>query len=114
MPVTRNGVPVPTSESTQRAIVEARRRADSIGVRAAAQILGVDVRTLRRWHRDGVGPKRRQWWKRTRPTLYSRAEVEKFAASRKGKRLGRVQPSANGHSEAERVQAHAEGHSEVD
>jgi hypothetical protein len=84
---------------------------DYINPRTAAQIIGVDIRTLRRWHRLGVGPTRRNM-ERHRPTVYSRTEVEQFAASYNST-LG-VQTPANGHSEADHVQTPANGHSEAD
>ena len=111
MPVRINGVLVPPSESSQRASAEAKRRADSIGVHAAAEILGVDVRTLRRWHKDDVGPKRTSL-KGKRPILYSRTEVQQFVAALSGKRLVGRETRASGHSEAVPVQTCSNGHSE--
>ena len=62
----------------------------------AAERIGVDVRTLRRWHRQGIGPTRQNIEHR-KPILYSRVEVEQFAATYNWKPS--VQTPANGHFE---------------
>jgi hypothetical protein len=76
----------------------------------AAKRIGIDVRTLRRWHRQGIGPTRRNIEHR-RPILYSRVEVEQFAATYNS--AISVQTPANGHSEADHVQTPANGHFEI-
>jgi hypothetical protein len=76
----------------------------------AAKRIGVDVRTLRRWHRQGIGPTRRNM-ERHRPIVYNRVEVEQFAATYNS--ALRVQSPANGHSEADHVQIPANGHFEI-
>ena len=70
------------SESSRRqlAIDRPRRDPDRIGRHTTAQILGVTIRTLQRWHNDGCGPPRRNP-SDERPIWYSRAEVEQLAAS---------------------------------
>jgi hypothetical protein len=112
MPVFLNGVHLPPTDSNQRAIAAAKHRADLIGVQATAAILGVDERTLRRWHDDDVGPKRKNR-EGKRPILYSRTEVQQFAAALKGKRFVRMQTAASGHLDADRVQASSNGHLEA-
>jgi MerR HTH family regulatory protein len=112
MPFFLNGVLLPRTDSNQRAIAAAKHRADLIGVQAAAVMLGVDARTLRRWHDHDVGPKRKNR-EGKRPIRYSRLEVQQFAAIRNGKRLVRVQLPASGHSDADLVQPPANGHSET-
>ena len=54
------------------------------------------VATLRRWHRQGTGPTRRNIEHR-RPIFYSRVEVEQFAATYNWKPS--VQTPASGHFE---------------
>ena len=70
------------SESSRRqlAIDRPRRDPDRIGRHTTAQILGVTIRTLQRWHNQDFGPPR---WNdpENRPIWYSRAEVEQWAAS---------------------------------
>jgi hypothetical protein len=98
------------TESSQRAIrAEALRRKNFVTLRAAAGILGVDVRTLRRWHDQGIGPKRQELV-RKRPIFYLRADVEEFAA----RKLAAVQSPATGHSEADHKPTTANGHFEKD
>jgi hypothetical protein len=87
---------------------EAWRRENLIGLRATSTILGINVRTLRRWHDQGIGPKRQELV-RKRPIFYLRAEVEEFAA----RKLAAVQSSASGHSEADHKPTTANGHFEI-
>jgi MerR HTH family regulatory protein len=112
MPFLFNGVPLPLPASSQREIAAAKFRADLINVHATAQILGVDVRTLRRWNNDGVGPTRKSR-EGKRPILYGRTEVQQFAACLSGKRLVRVQTHAIGHPDADHVQTSSAGHAEA-
>jgi hypothetical protein len=86
-----------------------RRQMDLINLRTAARILGIDVRTLRRWHRLGIGPTRRNI--EHRRIFYSRIEVEQFAATYNSA-LG-VQTPANGHLEVDHEQTTANGHFEI-
>lgn len=76
----------------------------------AAKRIGIDVRTLRRWHRQGIGPTRRNIEHR-RPTFYSRVEVEQFAATYNSA-LG-MQSPANGHLEVDHEQTAAKGHHHI-
>jgi len=68
------------SESSKRVLREEARRRDLIGRHATAEILGVTIRTLQRWHRQGLGPQRKNW-KSDRPIQYSRTEVEEWVAA---------------------------------
>jgi hypothetical protein len=86
------------------------RQMNLVNQHTAAKRIGVDVRTLRRWHRQGIGPTRRNIEHR-RPILYSRVEVEQFAATYNSA-LG-VQSPANGHSEADHEQTAANGHHHI-
>jgi MerR HTH family regulatory protein len=52
--------------------------ADLIDRHAAAQKLGVEVRTLHRWHRRGFGPARKPFHGDKRDVYYSLAEVEQW------------------------------------
>ena len=74
-----------------------RRQMDLINLRTAARIIGIDVRTLRRWHRLGIGPTRRNVEHR-RFIFYSRIEAEQFAAIYNS--APRTQSPANGHLES--------------
>jgi phage terminase Nu1 subunit (DNA packaging protein) len=58
------------------------RQLDLIGRHTAAKILGITIRTLQRWHHQGIGPQRKNW-KSDRPIQYSRTEVEEWAAANK-------------------------------
>jgi predicted DNA-binding transcriptional regulator AlpA len=51
---------------------------DTIDRHEAARMLGVTIRTLQRWHRQGYGPPRKRWL--GRGVGYSRAEVEQWIA----------------------------------
>ena len=86
------------------------RQANIVGLRNAADILNVDVRTLRRWHAQGIGPKRQNWEGR-RPISYLRAEVEEFAATY---RNGVEQTSSNGHLEIGCTPTSVHRHSDAD
>ena len=60
---------------------EARRRdPDNIDRNVAAEILGVSLRTLQRWHRQEIGPQRKNE-PHKRPVRYSRVEVDHWASS---------------------------------
>jgi hypothetical protein len=77
---------------------ETWRRENLVDQRTAAKIIGVDVRTLRRWHREGVGPKR-QILRRKKPIFYCRVEVEQFAttyisALKQSSATGHLQPNS--------------------
>ncbi len=56
------------------------RQLDLIGRHTAAKILGIDIRTLQRWHHQHIGPERKNE-DHKRPIQYSRTEVEKWAAA---------------------------------
>ena len=86
-----------------------RRQMDLINLRTAARIIGIDVRTLRRWHRLGIGPTRRNV--EHRRIFYSRIEAEQFAATYNS--APRMQSPANGHLEADHEQTAANGHNEI-
>jgi hypothetical protein len=90
---------------------EAWRRENLIGLRATSTILGINVRTLRRWHDQGIGPKRQELV-RKRPIFYLRAEVEEFAATF-NRKLEAAQSPANGHSEKNQQPTSASGHLEI-
>ena len=81
-----------------------------INQHTAAKRIGIDVRTLRRWHRQGIGPTRRNI-DHHRPILYSRVEVEQFAATYNSA-LG-MQTPASGHLEADHEQTTANGHHHI-
>jgi DNA-binding transcriptional regulator YiaG len=63
------------TESTMQSMrQEAWRRENLVDQHTAAKMIGIDVRTLRRWHDQGIGPKR--WHRRFhRKIFYSRVEV---------------------------------------
>lgn len=89
------------TEPTMRTLkAEAYRREHCLDRHATAEMLDVDVRTLQRWHNQGIGPKRQNRDDK-RPILYRRTDVEQFAALRKKKRTPNVQPEANGHPDAD-------------
>ncbi len=69
------------SEASKWALREEARRHDPdlISRHLAAEILGVTVRTLQRWHRQGIGPQRKNRPDQ-RPIRYSRTEVKRWAA----------------------------------
>jgi hypothetical protein len=99
-----------TESGMQQMRDEAWRREKLVEQHIAAKMIGIDVRTLRRWHRRGIGPER-QVRVRKKPIFYSRVEVEQFAATYNSA-LG-VQSPANGHLEIDHEQTAANGHSEV-
>lgn len=49
------------SESSLRQLKEEAQRRDLIGRHAAAEILGITIRTLQRWHHQHIGPERKNW-----------------------------------------------------
>jgi hypothetical protein len=83
-----------------------RRQMNLVNQHTAAKRIGIDVRTLRRWHRHGIGPTRRNIEHR-KPIFYSRVEVEQFAATYNSA-LG-MQSPANGHLVVDHEQATANG-----
>ncbi|HUN95798.1 MAG TPA: hypothetical protein VMU69_06110 [Bradyrhizobium sp.] len=100
------------TENTLRILrQEVWRRENLIGLRATAERMGIDVRTLRRWHVSGIGPKR-QNDEHKRPISYLRAEVEEFAAANRGR--GAARPYARRHSERGNKATTANGHPETD
>jgi hypothetical protein len=85
------------TESSMRLVrEEAWRRENLVDRCTAAKMIGIDVRTLRRWHRQGIGPTRQNIEHR-KPILYSRVQVEQFAATYNWKPS--VQTPANEHFE---------------
>ena len=70
------------SESSKRVLREEARRRDLIGRHATAEILGITLRTLQRWYRQGIGPQRKNG-EHKRPIQYSKTEVEEWAAAEK-------------------------------
>jgi hypothetical protein len=66
------------SESSLRMI--RAHNPDLIDRHVAATIMGVTVRTLQRWYRQGIGPQRTNAPHR-RPIRYSRTETEKWSLS---------------------------------
>jgi hypothetical protein len=87
-----------------------RRQMNLVNQYTAAKRIGIDVRTLRRWHRQGTGPTRRNM-EHHRPIVYNRVEVEQFAATYHS--ALRTQSPANGHLEADHEQTTANGHNEI-
>jgi hypothetical protein len=104
------------TESSMRSMrEEAWRRENLVDQHTAAKMIGIDVRTLRRWHLQDIGPKR--WPIRIhRRILYSRVEVEQFAATYNSNSLIDTHTSANGLLEADHDDEHlsANGHLEFD
>jgi len=100
-----------TESSMRQMREEAWRRENLVDQHAAAKMIGIDLRTLRRWHRRGIGPKR-PFRLRKRPIYYSRVEVEQFAATYNS--ALRMQPPANGHSKVDHEQTTANGHLKID
>jgi hypothetical protein len=106
----RPNPPASGEESEMNFTESSRRQMDHIKLRTAARIIGIDVRTLRRWHRLGIGPTRRNI--EHRRIFYSRIEVEQFAATYNS--ALRMRSPANGHLEADHEQTAANGHLEAD
>ena len=89
---------------------QAWRRENLVDLHTAATMIGIDVRTLRRWRDQGIGPKR--WPIRIhRRIYYRRVEVEQFAASYNFNSLSGTQQIANGHLEADHAHASENGQS---
>jgi hypothetical protein len=53
---------------------------DLIDRHAAAEIIGVEVRTLHRWHSKGYGPPRKPFATYRRDVYYSRVETNRWKA----------------------------------
>jgi hypothetical protein len=87
-----------------------RRQMNLVNQYTAAQRIGIDVRTLRRWHRQGIGPTRRNI-EHHRPIFYSRIEIEQLAATYNS--AFRMQSPANGYFEVDHEQTTATGHNEI-
>jgi hypothetical protein len=100
----------PREESEMSFTESSRRQMNLVNQYTVAKKIGIDVRTLRRWHRLGIGPTRRNM-ERHRPIVYNRVEVEQFAATYNS--ALRMQSPANGHLEADHEQTAANGHSEI-
>src|SRR6266542_1733318 len=82
------------TESTRQQIAASRaqRDPDRIGRRATAAVLGVTIRTLQRWDRDGFGPPRRNEPGK-RPIWYSRSNGLHHTAIRNEWVRGSLWPS---------------------
>ena len=62
-------------------------KSEIIDRHVAAQILGVTIRTLQRWHRAGQGPRRKTG--RGRWVFYKRSEVEEWIGANSGAQVPR-------------------------
>ena len=85
------------SESSMRQMKEeAWYDENCVDQHTAAKMIGIDVRTLRRWHHQSVGPKRRPI-RFHRRIYYARIEVEQFAATYNSNSPIGMQPPASCH-----------------
>ena len=100
-----------TESSMRQMREEAWIRENLVDQHAAAKMIGIDLRTLRRWHRRGFGPKR-FFRIRKKPIYYTKVEVEQFAATYNS--ALRKQSLANGHLKVDHEQTSANGHLKVD
>jgi hypothetical protein len=109
-----------TESSMRQMREEAWIRENLVDQHAAAKMIGIDLRTLRRWHRQGFGPKR-FFPVRKRPIYYSKVEVEQFAATYDSGSAGshlqtdiskvdHEHTTANGHSKVDHEHTTANGH----
>jgi hypothetical protein len=103
-----------TESSMRQMKLEAWYDENCVDQHTAAKMIGIDVRTLRRWDHKGIGPKRLIRSDRKKPILYSRVEVEQFAAIYNSKSPISTQPFANGHLEVDQLQTAANGHLKAD